>query len=89
MNNTIKVIPRVAFTVNAELSENELRALDALVGYGIDPFLKMFYEKLGKAYLEPFENDLRQLFIKIESLRPAISEINEARKKLNMSIPHP
>lgn len=75
---------RVSFTVPMELSENELRALDALVGYGFDPFMKCFYEHMGKAYLEPFEGDLRELFNKIEALRPQVDEINEARKKLGL-----
>lgn len=79
----------IAFTVKCELTESELRALDALVGYGFDNFLKCFYEHLGKAYLEPYERDLRQLFDKIESLRPEIDVVNKARKALNLSIPHP
>lgn len=74
----------VAFTVKFELTENEVRALDALAGYGADAFLKVFYKHLGISYMRPFEKDLRQLFEKIEQLRPAIHNINEARKKLGM-----
>jgi len=44
------------------LSEEEAGALDALAGYGTDAFLEMFYEKLGKAYLKPYESGLRSLF---------------------------
>ena len=74
----------VNFTVKFELTEQEARALDALAGYGTDPFLKVFYKHLGVSYMRPFENDLRALFEKIKELRPAIYEINEARKKLGL-----
>jgi hypothetical protein len=36
--------------------------LDALAGYGAEAFLKHFYEKLGKSYMEPHEKGLRSLF---------------------------
>lgn len=44
------------------LSEEEAGALDALAGYGIDPFLAVFYEKMGKSYLQKYEAGLRSLF---------------------------
>ena len=75
---------KVNFTVQCELSEGDIRALDALVGYGTENFLKCFYTHLGKAYLEPYEQDLINLFKKIEELRPAIGEINDARKQLGL-----
>lgn len=53
-------------TITLALSEAEAGALDALVGYGIEPFLEMFYAKLGRAYMEPYEKGLRSLF---ESVR--------------------
>lgn len=83
METRVKTI--VAFTVSCELTENELRALDALVGYGFKSFMDVFKEKLGKAYIGPFERDLQELFAKIESLRPEIHIIDEARKKLGLS----
>lgn len=76
--------PKVTFTIDLELSEGEARALDALAGYGADAFLKTFYEHMGRAYLEPFEKDLRQLFTKIEELRSPIAKIHEAREKLGL-----
>lgn len=48
------------------LSEEEAGALDALVGYGFQPFKEVFYEKLGKAYMEKYERGLKSLF---ESVR--------------------
>jgi hypothetical protein len=72
----------IDFKVKCELTENELRALDALVGYGFDNFLKSFYSGLGQHYLKPYEKDLKQLFDKIESLRPRLSEIKAQKDKL-------
>lgn len=77
-----KINSRLIFSVKCELTENELRALDGLVGYGFDAFIKCFYEHLGRHYLEPYEADLKQLFAKIESLRPEIENIQKARKAL-------
>lgn len=58
--------PSISASVTIELTEEEAGALDAIVGYGVDPFLEAFYEKLGKSYLQPFEAGLRSLF---ESVR--------------------
>ena len=74
---------RVEVTLRAaiELDEQELGALDALVGYGVDPFLKVFYEKLGKAYMQPHEAGLRSLFEKIRAEVPsALRKVHDARK---------
>jgi len=73
---------KVNFSVKCELSEGDLRALDALVGYGYDAFLNCFYTHMGKSYLEPHAADLKLLFEKIESLRHKLSEIDKAKTKL-------
>lgn len=52
-------------TITLGLSEDEAGALDALAGYGIEPFLEVFYPKLGRAYMEPHEKGLRSLFASI------------------------
>lgn len=52
----------VSSEITIVLSEAEAGALDALAGYGADSFLAVFYEKLGKAYMEPYEAGLRSLF---------------------------
>jgi hypothetical protein len=85
---TIVVKPSVSFSVDFKLTENEVRALDALAGYGADAFLKVFYKHLGVHYMKPFDRDLRQLFEKIKELRPAIHNIDEARKKLGLPNNH-
>lgn len=64
--------PEVTATATFLLDEEEMRALDALTGYGIDPFLKVFYEKMGAHYLKPHEEGLRSLF---KSVREAIPRI--------------
>jgi hypothetical protein len=66
-----------------KFTEAELRALDALIGYGVDPFLKVFYEKLGKAYMQPHEQGLRKLFKTLrQPVGKAIHDVDEARRVL-------
>jgi hypothetical protein len=73
--------PTVAVSATLQLSESELRALDALVGYGVEPFLKVFYEKLGRAYLEPHECGLHGLFESVRSTAPGIlARADDARE---------
>lgn len=63
------------------LNETEVRALEALAGYGTDEFLTAFYEKMGKAYLEKHEDGIRTLFDKIKKdLRPRLDAMDELRK---------
>ena len=70
--------------VTLVLSESEAKALDALVGYGADSFLKVFYAGLGKAYLEPFEKGLRSLFDSVRTGEGSVStflrRLHEARE---------
>lgn len=76
----IKVKTLVSVTAQIEFSEGELRALDAMVGYGIKPFLEVFYAKLGKAYMQPYEADLRALFIRVnETVPDAIRRVEKMR----------
>lgn len=73
--------PTIDMVLTVTLSEAEVRAFDALVGYGDDVFLKVFYAHLGKAYMEPHEQGLRELF---KSMRghcaDAIGRVDAARK---------
>jgi hypothetical protein len=75
-------ILKVDFQVNFILNETEIRALDALAGYGIKPFLDVFYEKLGKSYMEPYADGLTSLFEKIQELRQPIAAMDELKKDL-------
>jgi len=49
------------FNVFLRLTESEAEALNALVIYGHKNFLEVFYERLGKAYMQPFENVKAQI----------------------------
>jgi hypothetical protein len=80
-----KVLKRIGieFTATLVLNEDEIGALDALVGYGTKPFLEAFYEKMGRAYMEPHEAGLISLFEAIRTqVNPAISQIADARKAI-------
>lgn len=69
------------------INEDEMGALDALIGYGIDPFLAVFYEKLGKAYMEPHEAGLRSLFKTIkEQVLPPLHDVKQARRDLEEAL---
>lgn len=69
------------------LSEAEAGALDALAGYGTDAFLEVFYEKLGKAYLKPYESGLRSLFDSVRngpcSVRGILDSARDAKAVFN------
>lgn len=79
---TVKTNVKIELTATLTLSEGHLRALDALVGYGDDAFLKAFYVKLGKHYMKPFERDLRDLFAHLRGEVPqALKGVEEARER--------
>ncbi len=70
-------------TATMELDESELRALDALAGYGDDAFLKMFYDKLGSSYMKPHEKGLIKLFANIRgNVGQPLRDVESARKLL-------
>lgn len=82
----IAIKPTVLFECAITLTESEARALDAMVGYGTDPFLKAFYGHLGQAYMLQHETGLRSLFDSIKSTIPQqLRGIDEARKTLAAS----
>ena len=71
------------FIANLALSETEARALNAITEYGIDSFLKVFYQHMGKEALTPYEKGLRSLFECVkDELRPMLLDINKARETL-------
>lgn len=73
--------PVVALEATISLSEGELRAIDALAGYGTDAFLKVFYEKMGEHYMKPHEGGLRSLFETINREgKTLLYKVDEARK---------
>jgi hypothetical protein len=77
----------VEFSINFELTLGEAKALDAIVGYGIEPFLKVFYEHLGKAYLQPHESEMINLFNRVKNDLPhEVYKIEQAKEAINTAL---
>lgn len=77
----------VEFKLNLELTENEARAWDAIVGYGFEAFIRVFKEKLGSHYISPYKKECKKMF---EDTRQelafqlhAIDEVKKAIKNIN------
>jgi hypothetical protein len=69
------------FSVFLKLTEPEARALEAITKYGHKEFLNIYYEKLGKTYLEPHETGLIALFKSIrDEIPPHLQRIDKTRK---------
>lgn len=79
--------PTIQAHITLRLSESEAAALDAIVGYGAQPFLDVFYKYLGGAYLKPHESGLRSLFESVRGGDASVSgflrKAKEARKLFN------
>lgn len=74
---------KIEATATITFGESELRALDAMTGYGVEAFLKVFYEKLGKSYMQPHEQGLRDLFAAIgPPVGKALHDVNQIRNTL-------
>lgn len=77
-------LPIVTVSAKFTVTEGELRALDALAGYGDDAFINTFYEKMGKTYLQPHEKHLREFLKSIRDIAsPILSRADNARKTFN------
>lgn len=87
--------PGVTMNVTIVLSESEAAALDAIVGYGDDAFLEVFYNHMGKSYLKPHEEGLRSLFRSVRTgdcsvqsflqlAKDARAVLNGAKKAINL-----
>lgn len=90
---TITQRPKVEVSATFLLTEEEIGALDALAGYGVDPFLEVFYAKLGKAYMQPYEEGLRSLFESVRRQVPGIlrraKEAREVFEGAKIAAPRP
>lgn len=78
-----KLITKSKVTIFATFSvdEEELRALDAMVGYGFKSFLNVFTLKLGESYLGPHVKGLERFFETIQGVaNSALHDVDEARK---------
>lgn len=70
-------------SVQLELNEEEVRALSGIFGYNVDIFLKYFYEKMGRTYVQPYENGVRSLHKQIGMLMAGpIMQIGKARQAI-------
>lgn len=76
---------KVSLTLSLTLSEAEARALSALTEYGIDPFLKTFYEHMGTSCLKPHEAGLRLLFGTVAQMDPHLLRADKAREAFKAS----
>lgn len=87
MTKPINFRPIVTVEASMTLDEGELSALDALVGYGTDAFLKVFYKEMGEAYLKPHEKSLRSLFEKIRQTAPQpLAHVRQMRNDLRKAV---
>lgn len=78
-NLTARVTVEAVLTLNLD----ELRALEALVGYGIDPLIKHFYQHMGESYLKPYEHGLRSFLQAAAKASTGIAAADEAQKALD------
>jgi len=70
----------VTLEVLVQLNESEIRALDALAGYGTDHFLEAFYKVMGESYLKPHSKGIRSLFARVTDLQYEMGKVDEMRK---------
>lgn len=71
----------VELKVTLELTEQEARALDGIFGYDVEAFLKVFYQRMGKAYVQPHEAGVRSLHATMRSiLGKPLQMISDARR---------
>jgi hypothetical protein len=83
MNAEAKTTAKVEFTIHLTLTEEEAAALDAIIGYGIQPFLDVFYKHMGEAYLKPFDKGCRSLFSHRQQLTFALSNIKKGKSAIS------
>ena len=83
MKAEAKLTTKVDFKVNFELTENEARAFEAIIGYGFKPFIEMFYKHMGKHYLQPYEKECENLFEQRQNINFQLYNIEKAKKALS------
>lgn len=81
-------MPAVEVNATIKLTEAEMRALEALAGYGDDAFLQVFYKLLGEAYMRPHAAGLKSLFAVIRAdLGPILHRADSAKKAFALRDP--
>ncbi len=82
--NKIKSTSKLDFKLTLELNEIEANALNQICKYDSKDFLKVFYEHMGKSYLEPYEDGIISLFKTVkEELDIHLYKIKKVRKVLD------
>lgn len=73
---------KIEMTATVTMTEEELRALNGILGYDVDHFLRAFYEKCGKSYVKPYESGVRSLHSNLRAqLQPWLSAMNDIRRR--------
>lgn len=81
------IVIEVDMNIKLFLSKEEAQALHAIVGYGANSFLEVFYPKLGESYLKPHEKAMRSLFTKLFNELPSeINKIEKAEKQISEAV---
>lgn len=76
-----------SLTVTLELTETEVRALDGIFGYSVEQFLKVFYERMGRAYVEKHEAGVRSLHRTVRAaVAGPLSEVEAARTAMKRAL---
>lgn len=65
-----EAVPTLNLEVRLIITEAEARAIEVLPSYGVDEFIKAFYEHLGKHYMERHEAGLRSF---LNTVGPSVS----------------
>lgn len=87
MAKLIKTEIKAEATFTLQLNESEARALDGIFGYNVDAFLKVFYERMGTAYVAPHESGVRSLHATVRSqLAQPLSQLETARNAVNQAL---
>ena len=78
-----KHTPQITWSTTLTLTEDESRALDAVTGYSTSAFLDVLYEKMGRAYLQPYARGWETFVEAVRSqVVPQLHQIDEARRVL-------
>jgi hypothetical protein len=78
--------PQIGITIVVELTEEEARALEAFACYSHDETVKVFYAKLGEAYMKPHERGFRSFLAGCREIMPALlQKATDARHVFNGS----
>lgn len=78
-----KIAQRASIEASAvfTVDEEEMRALDALVGYGFKSFIETFKKHMGESYMRGHEDGLQRFFESIRGHIPSILQrANDARE---------